>query len=137
MVRASCETLHIHTQSLHCSMCPLVNIIYSAYTLNTCSCRWTLLQDVNPADVQQQVIDNGQTNDFLHFFTLPNNFNHQSIVRLPMNKTAPYQLQYDGPQVIDKWREVKKQRAKKRKQREMRKKVEKMAKLHRLLNRVL
>ena len=118
-------------------MCPLVNITYSAPALNTCLCRRALLQNVNLAGVQQQAIDQGETNDFLHFFTLPNNLNHQSIVRLPTNETALYQLQYAGPQVINQWRDVKKERAKRRKQREMRKKAEKMAKLHRLLNQVL
>ena len=118
-------------------MYPLVNIIYSALALNTCLHQKALLQNVNPADVQQQAINQGQTNDFLHFFTLPNNLDHQSIVRLLTNKTHLYQLQYTGPQVINQWREVKKQKVIKRKQREMRKKAEKARKLHRMLNRAL
>ena len=118
-------------------MCPSVKINYSAPALNTCAHRQALLQNVIPAKIQQQVVDQGETNDFLHFFTLPNNLNHNSIVRLPMHDTILYQLQYAGEHVIDEWREVKKERARKRKQRELRKKVEKMVWLHRLLNREL
>ena len=117
-------------------MCPLVNIIYSTPTQDMHSQRQALLQNVNPTDVQQQVIDEGETINSLHYFTLPNNLNHNLIIWLPMNNMLLYQFQYAGENMINQWREVK-ERARKRKQREMKKKAEKMAKLHRLLNRML
>ena len=118
-------------------MCPLVNIIYSAPALNTRSHRRVFLENVNPTKVQQQAIQQGETNDFLHYFMLPNNLNHNLIIRLPTNDTTIYQLQYTGENVVNQWREAKKEKVRKRKQREMRKKAEKMAKLHRFLNRAL
>ena len=133
VVRASHEILHIHIKPLHHSMYPIINIIYSAPALNTHSCRRILL-NINPVKAQQQAINKGTMNNFLHYFTLPNNLSHNSILRLTMNDTALYQLQYAGENVVNQWREAKKERARKRKQREMRKKAEKMAKLHRLLN---
>ena len=126
-----------YSTSLHCSMCPIVNIIYSTPALNTHSHQRALLQNINPIEAQQDAVEQGVTNDFLHYFTLPNNLDHNSIVRLPMNDTNLYQLQHAGEDVINEWREAKKEKVRKRKEREMRKKAEKMAKLHRLLNRVL
>ena len=133
-IRALCVILHIHTKPLHCSMYPIVEINFSAPALNTCSHRRVLLANVNPAKIQQQAIDQRQTDNSLHFFTL---HDHQSIVQLPQFNTALYQLNYAGEHVINEWREVKKERARKRKERERRKKAEKMVKLHWLLNREL
>ena len=111
-------------------MYPFVNIIYSAHTQNMHSQRQALLQNVNPADMQQQAVNNGETINFLHYFTLPNNLNHNLIIQLPTNDTSLYQFQYAGENMINQWREAKKERARVRKQR-------KMAQLHRLLNRTL
>ena len=68
-------------------MHPIVEINYSAPALNTCLHRRNLLGNVNPAEVQQQAIDQGETDDSHHFFTLPNNLNHNSIVQLTQNDT--------------------------------------------------
>ena len=105
-------------------MCPIVKINYSAPALNTHLCQWALLQNVIPAKIQQ-AIDQGETDNFLHFFTLPNNLNNNTIIRLMMYGTALYQLQYAGEHVVNQWREAKKERARKRKQRELKKKAEK------------
>ena len=74
-----------------------------------------------------------ETDNYLHYFTLPNNLDNNLIIRLLQNDTA-YQLQYAGNEMFDTWKEEK---VRKRKQRELRKKAEKMAKLNRELNRVL
>ena len=79
----------------------------------------------------------GETDDYLHYFTLLNNLDDNSIIRLLQNDTAAYQLKYTGNHIVDAWKEVKKEKARKRKQRELRKRAEKLAKLKRELNRVL
>ena len=114
-----------------------VNIINSAPAQNTCSQRWILLQDINPANLQQQAVDKGETLDSLHYFALPNNLDQRMVIQLPMNDTSLYHFQYAGKHVINQWREVKKERERKRKQQEMKQNAEKMVKLHRLLNRTL
>ena len=57
--------LELHVKpSLHCSMHPLVNIIYSSPALNTFSHKRALQQNVNPANAQQQAINQGETTTF-------------------------------------------------------------------------
>ena len=137
MVGASSEILHIHTKSLHRSMYPIVKINYSTPALNTHSHKWALLQNIDLAHVQAQAQQQGETNNYLHLFTLPNNLDNNSIVRLLQNDTTAYQLEYAGNNIVDAWKEVKREKVRKRKQRELRKKAEKMVKLHRELNRAL
>ena len=118
-------------------MCPIVSIIYSAPTQNTHSQRWVLLQNFPPTLLHQQVVDNRETLNHFHYFTLLNNLDHNSIIRIPTNDTSLYQFQYAGKGIVEQWRTAKKERARKRKQIKMRKKAEKAAQLHRMLNRVL
>ena len=118
-------------------MCPIVNIIYSEPTQNTQSQRWVLLQNLPPAVLHQQVINNGETLDHFHHFALLNNLDHNSIIWIPMNNTSLYQFQYAGEGMIEQWRMAKKERVRKRKQIDIRKKADKAAKLHRMLNKVL
>ena len=112
----------------------LVKINYSAPASNMWSQKRALLQNVNLSKIQLQAQEQGETDNILHFFTLPNNLYKPPTVRLMQNNTALYQLQYAGDNVVHKWREVKKEQVRKRKQQELREKAEKMAKLHRLLN---
>ena len=111
-VRASCEILYIHNKSLHHSSNPIVNINYSAPALNTCSQQRAFLTNINLTHVQGLAQEQGKTDNFLHYFTLPNH-------------------------IVDAWKEVKREKVRKRKQKEIRKKAEKMVRLHRSLNRVL
>ena len=118
-------------------MCPIVNITYSAPDQNTQSQRQVLLQNLPPTILHQQVVDNGEMLNHFHYFTLPNNLNNNSIIWIPTNNMSIYQFKYAGENMINQWREVKKERVRKRKQIEMRKKVEKIARLQRLLYRML
>ena len=118
-------------------MYPLVKIIYSTPTQNTHSQRWALLQNLPPAQLHEQAVQNRETLDHFHYFALLNNINHNSIIWIPTNNTSIYQLQYAGPGIINEWKQAKKERRRKRKQIEMRKKAEKVKKLHRMLNREL
>ena len=73
-------------------MYPVVKINYSSPALNTHSCRWILLHNVNLAQIQLEVQQEGETVDFLHYFTLPNHLDNNSIVRLLQDNMAAYQL---------------------------------------------
>ena len=68
-------------------MYPIVNIIYSIPALNTHLRQRALLANVNPIQAMHDSDANGETNDYLHYFALPNNLNRPTIVWLPMNET--------------------------------------------------
>ena len=55
-------------------------------------------------------MEQGATNDFLHFFTLPNNLDNNLIVRLLQNDMAAYQLEYAGDHIVNAWKEEKREK---------------------------
>ena len=66
-------------------MYPIVKINYSAPAMNTCSRKW-IIHQLDPVEV------NNETDDVLHFFTLPNTLNKLEIVQLLQCDTATYQM---------------------------------------------
>ena len=74
-------------------MYPIVKVNYLAPALNTHSRRRAILQNDDLTQVQGLTQQQDVTDNFLHFFTLPNNLDNNLIVRLLKYDTTAYQLE--------------------------------------------
>ena len=101
--------------------------------MNTCSRKQATLEHVHVNLAQIQ----GETDNILLHFALPNNLDNDLVVRLLQNDTTTYQLEYVCNKLVNAWKETKKEEARKRKARELKKKAEMLAKFKRELNRAL
>ena len=52
----------------------------------------------------------GEMDDILHHFALPNNLDDNTVVRLLQNNTTTYPLQYAGDELVNAWKEMKKEK---------------------------
>ena len=96
-------------------MYPIVNITYSAPTMNTHSRRCTPILDPDK-------IDNGYgAFNIQFFFALPNIMDKNNIVQLIQCDTTIYDLEDLGPEAIMEWKGIKKNKARKRWMRQIRK----------------
>ena len=64
-------------------------------------------------------MEHSETDNMLNYFTLPNNLDDNMVIRLLQNDMATYQLQYNGDHIVNAWKEVKKEKVRKRKQKEI------------------
>ena len=109
-------------------MYPIVNIIYSAPTMNTHSKKWSV-PNLNPAQINMD----DEAIDTHYFFALPNTMDKHDIVQVIQHNTNIYNLQDLNMEDIAEWREIKKNNVKKRQMKQIRERAELLVKLKREL----
>lgn len=108
-------------------MHPIVDILTSAPTLNTCSRKWHHIV-ANPAEH----IGNAPF-DQQYFFTLPNSLDDSSVVQVVQDNTISYDLQQMDVIALEQWRQEKRDKARKWWMKRIRERAELLKKLKREL----
>ena len=86
-------------------MHPLVKINYTSPTMNTHSYKKAICAAVEPSYED----DFEETDNVLHYFSLLNSLNNNIIIQVLQNNTATYQLEQYGDEMVNYWKEVKRE----------------------------
>ena len=105
-------------------MYPIVDIICSSPTMNTCSRKWNVPK-LDPA----QLSNGDGVLDIHYFFTLLNTMENHKIVQVIQSDSTAYDLQDIDKEDIADWKRIKKKNARVRHMRKIRRRVKLLVKL--------